>query len=71
MQQLGPERVVATGNGTNDVGMLRLAAIGIAVMTSEGIAARALQAADVLVASPVDALGLLLNPKRLVATLRG
>ena len=71
VQHLGPERVVATGNGTNDVGMLRLAAIGIAVMTSEGIAARALQAADIIVSSPLDAINLLLKPKRLIATLRG
>ena len=71
VQQLGPEHVVAVGNGSNDVGMLRLAAIGIAVMTLEGVSTRALQAADILVASPVDALGLLLSPKRLIATLRG
>ncbi len=71
VQQLGPEHVVATGNGINDIGMLRLAAIGIVVMTSEGIAARALQAADIVVTSPFDAINLLLKPKRLIATLRG
>ena len=71
VQHLGPQNVVATGNGINDVGMLRLAAIGIAVMTSEGIAARALQAADIIVSSPYDAINLLLKPKRLIATLRG
>lgn len=71
VQQLGPEHVVAVGNGSNDVGMLRLAAIGIAVMTLEGVSTRALQAADVLVSSPIDALNLLLYPKRLIATLRG
>lgn len=71
VQELGPEHVVAVGNGSNDVGMLRLATIGIAVMTLEGVSTQALQAADVLVASPVDALNLLLYPKRLIATLRG
>lgn len=71
VQQLGPSHVVAFGNGSNDVGMLRLAALGIAVMTSEGITPRALQAADVLVLGPLDALDLLLHPKRLIATLRG
>ena len=71
VQHLGPERVVAIGNGINDVGMLRLAKIGIAVMTSEGIAARTLQAADIIVAHPLDAINLLLKPKRLIATLRG
>lgn len=71
VQQLGPEHVVATGNGVNDVGMLRIAAVGIAVMTSEGIASRVLQASDIIVSSPLDAINLLLKPKRLIATLRG
>jgi soluble P-type ATPase len=71
VQQLGPSHVVACGNGANDVGMLRLATLGIAIITSEGVAPRALQAADILVQSPLDALDLLLYPKRLIATLRG
>ncbi len=71
VQHLGPERVVSIGNGINDVGMLRLAKIGIAVMTAEGIAARTLQAADIIVIHPLDAINLLLKPKRLIATLRG
>ena len=71
VQQLGPSGVVAIGNGINDIGMLRLAALGIVVLSTEGAALRALQAGDVLVHSPVDAIDLLLRPKRLVATLRG
>ena len=71
VQQLGPANVIAFGNGNNDVGMLRLAAIGIAVMTQEGISIRALQGADIVVRSPIDALDLVLKPKRLIATLRG
>ncbi len=71
VQQLGPTHVVAMGNGNNDISMLRLAAIGIAVLANEGIATRALQAADVLAQGPIDALDLLLRPNRLIATLRG
>jgi soluble P-type ATPase len=71
VQQLGPTHVVAFGNGANDTGMLRLAILGIAVLTTEGVAIRALQAADVLVHNPLDAIDLLLQPKRLIATLRG
>ncbi len=71
VQQLGPSNVVAIGNGVNDIGMLRLATLGIVVLSSEGLAARALQAADVLANSPVDAIDLLLRPKRLIGTLRG
>ena len=71
VKKLGPEGVVAIGNGANDAGMLQLASIGIAVLVGEGVAASALQAADVLVTGPIHAIELLLLPKRLVATLRG
>ncbi|MBE3560723.1 MAG: HAD hydrolase family protein [Ktedonobacteraceae bacterium] len=71
VEQLGPAHVIAFGNGMNDVGMLRLAAIGVAVLAEEGLAAGVLHAADVLVRRPQDAFDLLLNPQRLVATLRG
>ncbi len=71
VEQFGPASVIAFGNGMNDVGMLRLAAIGVAVLAGEGVAIGALQAADVLALGPVDAIDLVLNPKRLVATLRG
>lgn len=71
VQQLDPAHVVAIGNGGNDTGMLRLAALGIAVLTAEGVAIRTLQAADVLVHGPVEAIDLLLKPQRLIATLRG
>ncbi len=70
VRDLGAERVVAIGNGANDVAMLSEAALGIAVLGPEGLAVPALLAADVLVASIDDALELLLNPKRLIATLR-
>ncbi len=71
VQHLGPAQVIAFGNGRNDVGMLRLAAIGVAVLAAEGAAMDALQAADVLALGPVEAIDLLLKPKRLIATLRG
>ena len=71
VEQLGPARVIAFGNGMNDVGMLRLAAIGVAILAGEGVAIAALQAADVLAPGPVDAIDLVLHPKRLIATLRG
>jgi soluble P-type ATPase len=70
VRDLGAERVVAIGNGVNDVAMLKEAALGIAVLGPEGLGVPALLAADVLVASIDDALELLLNPKRLIATLR-
>ena len=70
MQQLGPASVIAFGNGANDSAMLRLAAVGVAVLIAEGVAASTLQSADVLTTSPIDAIQLVLHPKRLIATLR-
>src|SRR5207253_7648038 len=71
VEQLGPAHVIAFGNGRNDVAMLRLAAIGVAILAGEGVAIDALQAADVLATGPIDAINLVLKPKRLIATLRG
>jgi soluble P-type ATPase len=71
VEQLGPASVIAFGNGRNDVAMLRLAVIGVAILAGEGVAIEALQAADVLAPGPVDAIDLVLKPKRLIATLRG
>ncbi len=70
VRQLGSADVVAIGNGANDAAMLEAAALGIAVLGPEGLAVPALQAADLVVFSITDALDLLLNPRRLVATLR-
>ena len=70
VRHMGAERVVAIGNGANDADMLGKAALGIAVVGPEGLAAGALAAADVVVPSINDAPGLLRNPKRLIATLR-
>ena len=71
VEQLGSTGVIAFGNGKNDVAMLRVAAIGVAILAGEGVAIEALQAADVPALGPVDAIELVLKPKRLVATLRG
>lgn len=68
---LGAQRVVAMGNGNNDAGMLKAAAIGIAVLGPEGLATGALLAADIVVGDPVVGLALLLHPQRLRASLRG
>ncbi|CAG0950798.1 hypothetical protein ANRL3_00225 [Anaerolineae bacterium] len=67
---LGAHQVVAIGNGANDVDMLKAAAISIAVIGHEGLSGEALAAADVVVNDIHDAIDLLLNPKRLIATLR-
>lgn len=67
---IGADRVIAIGNGNNDVEMLRAASLGIAVLGPEGAARAALDAADLVARDIVEALDLLLHPKRLAATLR-
>lgn len=70
VEELGAERVIAIGNGANDVGMLQRAALGIAVLGGEGLATACLATADVIAPDIVTALDLLLFPRRLIATLR-
>ena len=70
VRELGPEKTIAFGNGKNDRLMLKLAKIGVAVSEAEGCAVEALVNADIHVTRAVEALDLLLNPKRCKATLR-
>jgi len=70
IQKLGPERTAAAGNGANDVLMLSEGALGICVIGKEGAYSGSLQACDIAVASPLDAIDLFLNPDRIRATLR-
>ncbi|PKO07354.1 MAG: ATPase P [Chloroflexi bacterium HGW-Chloroflexi-3] len=70
ISQLGPEKVIAIGQGANDSGMLKEAAIGICVFSEEGTSIDALMSSDVVVKDGLTALKLIQNPMRLVATLR-
>jgi P-type E1-E2 ATPase len=70
VRRLGAERTACIGNGRNDRLMLKEAALGIAVLGEEGTTLEALLAADVVCTSIATALDLLMNPLRLVATLR-
>jgi len=70
VRSLGPDGVVAFGNGNNDRRMLKIAKIGIAVTEGEGGAVDMLMSADIHVTNILNGLDLLLYPKRLKATLR-
>jgi P-type E1-E2 ATPase len=70
VRTLGPERTAAIGNGRNDVAMVRLAALGVAVFGAEGSAGELIRVADVVAPDITCALDLLADPVRLVATLR-
>jgi len=70
IESLGEQNVVAIGNGRNDRKMLEVAAVGIALIQAEGASPETLASADVVSTNILDALNLLTNPKRLIATLR-
>jgi len=70
IESLGADSVIAIGNGSNDSAMVRIAAIGIAVIQQEGAASGTVQSADLVFTSIIDALDVILNPQRMIATLR-
>ena len=59
------------GNGRNDVLMCRIAGLAVAVMDAEGVCGGLIAESDVCVRSMQEGLELLMNEKRLIATLRG
>lgn len=70
IRQLNPLACICLGNGNNDVTMLQEAGLSMAILGPEAVAQTACSAAHILVPGIEAALDLLLNPKRLVATLR-
>lgn len=70
VKNLGADSVVAIGQGANDAAMLKEAALGICVMSQEGVAVETLLTADLLVPDIFAALDLLEKPLRLIASLR-
>ncbi len=70
IQALGAEQCIAVGNGSNDKLMLQNAILGIALIGNEGCSTHTLKSSDVVCTNISDALELVLNPKRLIATLR-
>lgn len=67
----GIENCVCFGNGRNDIKMFQNAALSIAIMDTEGMCSALLHESDICVTSIEDGLDLLLNPKRIIADLRG
>lgn len=70
IKTLGIKKTIVIGNGLNDSLMIKNAALGIAVMQSEGLSTIALQNADIICSCILDALELLKKPNRIIATLR-
>lgn len=70
VRNLGAGTVAAIGQGANDAEMLRLAALGICILSREGTAVETLLAADLAAPDIFAALELFEKPLRLVASLR-
>lgn len=70
VRKLGTDSVVAIGQGANDAHMLKEAALGICVMSQEGIAVETLLSADLVMPNITAALELLDRPLRIIASLR-
>lgn len=70
VRRLGAGSVTALGQGANDAGMLKEAALGICIMSREGIAVETLLSADLVLPDVNSALELFENPLRVVASLR-
>jgi soluble P-type ATPase len=62
--------VICMGNGANDEAMFEAADIAIAITGREGCATSTLLKSDLIIEDINDGLDLLLNPNRLIATLR-
>lgn len=71
IDKIGGDKCAALGNGRNDIKMFRKAALSIAIMDKEGMCAKLLSESDICVTSIENGLDLLLNPKRIIADLRG
>lgn len=70
VRNLGADTVVAVGQGANDAEMLKAAALGICVLSQEGVAVETMVSADLVVPDIFAALDLFEKPLRIVASLR-
>jgi len=70
IKELNENECVAIGNGNNDVKMIQSASIGIAILGDEGCSTQSLLISDITCKYIDEALQLMLNTKRLIATLR-
>lgn len=70
LEELGALKTAAVGNGANDYLMIERAALSVTVLGKEGAYPPLLKVSHLVVSTPEDAIGLFLNPKRIIATLR-
>jgi len=70
LKSLNSEETICIGNGRNDELMLKQSVLGIIVIGTEGSASVSFGNANIVCSNIIDALNLLLNPNRIIATLR-
>jgi soluble P-type ATPase len=70
VESIGAETTVCVGNGNIDVEMFKVARLSICTVQAEGATTKAVLHADIVVTHISHALGILLDPDKLIATLR-
>ena len=70
VESIGAERTVCVGNGNIDVEMFKVAGLSICTIQAEGATTKALLEADIVVTHIKHALEILLDPDKVIATLR-
>ena len=70
VENLNPDSVVAFGNGSNDLEMLKVSALGIAIIDGEGMSSKVITNGDIIVRNIQEGIDLLFHPLRIKATLR-
>lgn len=70
VESIGAERTVCVGNGNIDVEMFKVARLSICTIQAEGATTKALLEADIVVTHINHALEILLDPDKVIATLR-
>lgn len=70
VEKLGGNNTLCIGNGYNDIAMFKEAILSIAIMGAEGLSAKLLIEADIVVKSIIEGINILLNKNMMKATLR-
>ena len=70
VESIGPEQTVCVGNGNIDIEMFKVAKLYICTVQAEGATTKAMLQADVVVTHIGHAMEILLDPDKLIATLR-
>lgn len=71
VESLGVDNSICIGNGYNDIEMMQVATLSIGIAQEEGMSGKLFLYSDMVFVSILDALDSIINPDRIIATLRG